>query len=100
MDVRQASFSPVAAAALSTISATSTVCVGGALVCVAAGAPDGAAGANVGDAPAACAEPWPKIALMIFPKTLMTFLRLFALEVRLLRYRSMNRPSISFGVRS
>ena len=32
MEVRQASFSPVAAAALSTTAATSTVCVGGALV--------------------------------------------------------------------
>src|SRR5271155_3304455 len=44
MEVRHASFSPFAAAALSTIAATSTVCAGGTL------------GAAVGDA-LACAEP-------------------------------------------
>src|SRR5215467_911829 len=89
MDVRHASFSPFAAAALSTTAAMSTVFVGDALADVgdaladvgdavaddgvgAPGAVGGAPGANVCEAPAACAEPWPKILPIIFPKTLMT----------------------------
>src|SRR5262249_62076193 len=83
MEVRQASFSPFAAAALSTIAATSTVCAGGTFAGVALGddddgdddeAPDVGAVPGVGEALAACAEPCPKIAPIIFPKTVINFL--------------------------
>src|SRR5262249_18421606 len=70
------------AAAFETTAAMSIVFVGDALADVgdavaddgvgAPGAVGGAPGANVGEAPAACAEPWPKILPIIFPKTLMT----------------------------
>src|SRR5262249_10267208 len=69
IDVRHASFSPFAAAALSTIAATSTVCAG-ALAGVAVGAGD-PPGAKEGEAFAACAEPWPKILLIMLPKMLI-----------------------------
>jgi hypothetical protein len=55
---------------LSTIAATSTVCAG-ALVGVAVGVGE-PLGANVGEAFAACAEPCPKILLIMLPKMLIT----------------------------
>src|SRR6185312_6124264 len=69
IEVRHASFSPFADAALSTIAATSTVCAGAlAGVAVDAGDPPGA---KEGEAFAACAEPWPKILLIMLPKMLI-----------------------------
>ena len=80
IEVRHASFSPEAAAALSTIAATSTVCPGAAVVAdyavvvadpaaglVPAAAPPLADGAPAGVALALV----PRIALMIFPKILI-----------------------------
>jgi hypothetical protein len=82
IEVRHASFSPVAAAALSTIAATSTVCAGAADAVEAADGPaeDDAVLAPLAEAlPPAAAPPlagvalaWlPKIAPMIFPKMLI-----------------------------
>src|SRR5689334_13697436 len=83
IEVRHSSFSCLAAAALSTIAATSSLCGAAAGVDAVGAVPLGAGAAAVppelgaasaGATPAggAAVAEWPKIALMIFPKTLIS----------------------------